>query len=932
MKRLFFLFIVLLFQCTLPYALIAKSTLKVGIYNNEPLIFIDANGQGKGFFADIIEHVADSEGWQIEYVAGTWQQCLSRLENNQIDILCTIAYSEVRDKLYDFNRENLLTNWGQLYTPVGSDIKAVTEVAGKKVAVLKGDVHYTIFNQIMDRFGIACEFIETDDYHSVLDLVSRRQVDAGVVNRFFGMKYRAKYNVDKSGVIFNPIKIHFAVPDGKNNAIMDRIDHHIALLKNNDNSIYYRSLERWFDIVSGSSAFFKWAKWILTAALGLVIFLFLGNLVLRSRVKARTKEMSIELNRRKSAEEELRNEKNFTETALDSQQDTFFLFDPDTGKAIRWNKAFTDITGYSDQEVAKMSALDAYHSSQDLQRASNAIKKVLEAGSSTIELDLICKDGRKVPTEYNASKIKDEEGKPKYVICIGRDVTERKLAEAMLKESEEKFSGIFQSSPAGMVITALTDGKVFDVNESFTRITGYGVKEAIGRTSIETGFWINPDDREKATQRLKENGFFKNLEFNFRNKAGEILLGSCSSKIISIKGEKFIITAIEDITEQKRIEAQFQQAQKMEAIGTLAGGIAHDFNNLLMGIQGRTSMMLFDANPDSENIEHLKGIEEYVKSATDLTKQLLGFARGGKYEVKPTNLNELIKKKNVMFGRMKKEITIREKFEKDLWPAKVDRGQFEQVLLNLYINAWQAMPGEGELYIQTENITLDAEYLKPFEVKPGKFVKISVTDTGIGIDKAIQQRIFDPFFTTKGVRRGVGLGLASVYGIIKNHGGFINLYSEKGEGTTFDIYLPASSEAAIEKAQMAREKIQYGSGTILLVDDEKMISDVGKKMIQKLGYDVITAGSGNEALALYEENQHKIDLVVLDMIMPDMGGGETYNRLKAMNPDIRVILSSGYSLDGKAAEILNRGCNGFIQKPFNMKQLSHKLMAALDKQ
>jgi len=547
-----------------------------------------------------------------------------------------------------------------------------------------------------------------------------------------------------------------------------------------------------------------------------------------------------------------------------------------------------------------------------------------------VEVEYYHRNGSTLWFENIVSALRDENGVISGIHGVSRDISERKRAEVELVESEQKFSKIFQSSPVGMVITSFSDGKILDVNVSFTRITGYSPKETIGRTPIEAGIWIKPGDLEKGIQKLQNNGSFSDLEFTFRNKDGAICLGSFSSEIINIKGEQCIITVIEDITEQKRFEAQLQQAQKMKAIGTLAGGIAHDFNNLLMGIQGHTSLMLAEANTGSEHIEHLKGLEDYVKNATDLTKQLLGFASGGKYEIKPTGLNNLIKKQNYMFGRMKKEITIRGKYEKDLWTVKVDKGQIEQVLLNIYINAWQAMPGGGNLYLQTENITLDADYLKLFDVKPGKYVKISVTDTGVGMDEATQQRIFDPFFTTKEMGRGVGLGLASVYGIIKNHGGFINLYSEKGEGTTFNIHLPASEEEII-KEQTIRPEIQYGSGTILLVDDEEMITDVGKQMLQKLGYDVIVARGGNEALSLYQKNQDKIDVVILDMIMPDIGGGETYNRLEEINPDIKVILSSGYSLNGKATEILERGCNGFIQKPFNMEGLSQKVSEVLDK-
>ena len=400
-----------------------------------------------------------------------------------------------------------------------------------------------------------------------------------------------------------------------------------------------------------------------------------------------------------------------------------------------------------------------------------------------------------------------------------------------------------------------------------------------------------------------------------------------------------------DVTERKiaeqeksRLEAQFQQAQKMEATGTLAGGIAHDFNNLLMAMQGNASLALLNKDSSHPDYERLKNIEKYIRDAATLTKQLLGFARGGKYEVRPTNLNTLLQKSSKMFGRTKKEITIHQKYQEDLWAAEADSGQIEQVLLNLYVNAWQAMPGAGgELYLETQNTIIDESYSNPYNVIPGKYVKISITDTGSGMDEATQKRIFDPFFTTKEMGRGTGLGLASVYGIVKSHGGFIDVFSEKGHGTIFKIHLPAIEADNIapivepdKTIKMAREK-----ETMLLVDDEDIIIEVGEELLQEMGYHVLIAKSGREAIEIVSEAHRPgpvytvPDLVILDMIMPGMSGGETYDRLKEISPGIRVLLSSGYSIDGQAAEILKRGCRGFIQKPFNIEELSQKIRKIL---
>ena len=391
-----------------------------------------------------------------------------------------------------------------------------------------------------------------------------------------------------------------------------------------------------------------------------------------------------------------------------------------------------------------------------------------------------------------------------------------------------------------------------------------------------------------------------------------------------------------DITQRKQaewdrvdLEARLNQAQRMESIGTLAGGIAHDFNNLLTGILGNASLVLMNMDERNPLLERLKNIEEYVQRGSELTKQLLGFARGGKYEVKPTHLGEFIRKSSEMFGRAKKEIRIHHKVQEGLWTVEVDRGQMEQVLLNLYVNAWQAMPGGGELYLSVENVMLGETDVRPYNVNPGKFVKVEVTDTGVGMDQATKEHIFEPFFTTKERGRGTGLGLASVYGIVKNHGGYINVESGKNCGASFMIYLPASDKE-VENEYGSYNEVQMGHGTILLLDDEEMIIDVGSKMLEGLGYRVITAKGGRQGLQIYEKDRDTIELVILDMIMPDLSGKETFEALLQMNPAVRVLLSSGYSLDRHAEEIMRKGCKGFIQKPFTMAELSKKIRGILD--
>jgi len=515
------------------------------------------------------------------------------------------------------------------------------------------------------------------------------------------------------------------------------------------------------------------------------------------------------------------------------------------------------------------------------------------------------------------------------VLFLVGNIARRRQVETALRESETKFFKLFDTSPIWMVLTTVAEGRYIEANQAFYEITGYSPEDVKGRTSIEIGLWVNQADRTRITKILEEDGRLISQPIKFRMKNGDIRDFLWSAAVFDFGEELCALSGIVDISDQKRLEEQLQQAQRLKSLGTLAGGIAHDFNNLLMGIQGRTSLMTIDTESFHPHYEHLREIEKYVIRAAELTKQLLGFARGGKYEVKPTDLNHLIAQNSTMFGRTKKEIAIHRIYQKDLWTVEVDRGQIDQVLLNIYVNAWQAMPQGGELFIQTENVTLDENFVSPHDVTAGPYVMTSVTDSGIGMDESTVKRVFDPFFSTKVKERGTGLGLASAYGIIKNHDGIITADSVKGQGATFKIYLPASDKA-VPAVPDLKPDVPVGSETILIVDDEEMILNAGRALLEKIGYRVLTASSGRKAIRVYEAQQAEIDLVVLDIVMPDVSGSDTYDRLKKINPAIKVLLSSGYSINGQASEILDRGGHGFIQKPFTIKTFSQKVREILD--
>jgi PAS domain S-box-containing protein len=393
-----------------------------------------------------------------------------------------------------------------------------------------------------------------------------------------------------------------------------------------------------------------------------------------------------------------------------------------------------------------------------------------------------------------------------------------------------------------------------------------------------------------------------------------------------------IIGVAKDITEQKSLQRQLVQAQKMESLGTLAGGIAHDFNNLLQVIVGYSDMLLFNKKPIDPDYERLNAMRHAGKNGAELAKRILAFSRRVEPITRPVNLNnEIVRVQKMLERTVPKMIRIEILLADNLMTVNADPGQMEQILLNLAVNAQYAMPDGGRLTIETANVTLDEDYSRAhLDVEPGRYVLLSVSDTGHGMDKEVLEHIFEPFYTTKGASEGTGLGLAMVFGIVKSHKGHITCYSQPGAGATFKIYLPAIVQETEQDVAVTQQMPAFGTEAILLVDDESSVRKLGEEMLRMAGYTVLTAANGREALEIYGSDPDRIGLVLLDLIMPEMGGKQCLEELLKINPRVKVVIGSGYSANGPTKGALASGAKGFVDKPYDIRQVLEVVRGVLD--
>jgi PAS domain S-box-containing protein len=871
---------------------------KVGIYNSMPMVWF-SEGRAQGLFVEVLESVAAEEGWQLSFVPGTWDQCLEQLESGAIDLLPSIAYSKQRAEKFDFTSEFLFLDWGLVYTREGSPIQTIFDLEGMTVGALKGSIYTQGFRELLDQFGIHAEILELGEYTEVFAAIKDGRCQAGINSQSYGTSIEGNYNLERTRIFFSPVKLRLAVKAGQNTALLSRLDAQLKALKQDRNSLYYQRLDFWMNPYRDS---FSLPRWVHLAALllgGAAVVLISFVVILRKTVRLKTEQLR-------------HSEQRFRRAVIDAPFP--IMIHAKDGEVITINKAWTSLTGYRHEEIP---SIDAWTAMAYPAEQANGIKQhfqtlhAAEGPTAEGEYTINTRDGRQIVWSFSSSSLGQFSDGRELVMSMAMDVTEHQAAaakiEALAKFPDENPYPVLRASREGSL-----------------RYANKAADPLLRAWQLEVGQPLPAELAELLTAAVA----------NDEVQTGEICCGErwFSFSVVPVENQDYANFYGTDITRQRKLqeerrhlEEQMLHAQKLESLGVLAGGIAHDFNNILMAVLGNVDLALMRLGPESPVIENLRQIEVAASKATDLARQMLAYSGKGKFVVESLDLNRLIDEMvHMLEVSISKKAVLRFNFNQHLPSIEADATQIRQILMNLVINASEAI-GErsGVIAISTGVMDCDRDYLRDTwldeDLPAGMYVFFEIADTGHGMDRETVRRVFDPFFTTKFTGRG--LGMAAVLGIARGHKGAIKVYSEPGKGTTFKVLLPASGKP-IELFDVAQNDPSWqGNGMVLLVDDEETVRAVGKAMLEELGFEVVLAANGREALAVFRQHREQIQLVLMDLTMPHLDGEQTFRELRRVEPDVKVIMTSGYNEQDVTQKFVGKGLSGFLQKPFRVSLL-----------
>ena len=913
------------------FAKVQNAPVRVGVYENKPQVYTDDEGAVAGIYIDLLKNIAKDEGWTLHFVHGTWEEGLARLKEGEIDIMTSIAYTKSREAVYAFSDETVFVNWGQVFVRNGG-IDGFPDLEGKRIAVIKKDIYNTGENGIRDllqKFDIPATFIEVDDYIDAFIAVEKREADAAVVNRLFGALYKDRFSLRETAMIFHPSEMHFAYPRYavRTAELKKTIDLHLKRLKADKSSAYYSIIARYMNLPSRAILFSPHSIQIIFI-IGILALALLGMvLFMRREIQNKTKLI---------AENEQR-----LDMALTGTNAGLWDWDMKTN-TLTTNIIWSHLVGYEPEELAPFTieTWERLTHPDDLKKAREALARHFHDDHIpyTMEIRMKHKRGHWVWLMDRGKVVsRDKAGRPLRMIGTHTDISERKHAEEALLESEQRYRSLFENNHAVMLLLDPDDGRIVEANPAAVRFYGYSKEELLSMTIDK----INLVSRDEIKKEMNLARYFKKSFFEFKHRlaSGEIRDVEVYSGLITYENKKLLYSIIHDVTgkkemeqEKERLETQLRRSQRLETIGTLTGGIAHDFNNILLPIIGYTDMALQKTSDDKVK-GYLSASLAGANRAKELVRQLLTFSRQAEHDKAPVDICEIVHDSvHMLKSLIPSSIETRLDLPKKCKFIMADRTQLHQVIVNLCTNAAHAMEETGgvlTISVCHELFTTDAQV--PAEgVEPGKeYLILSVTDTGTGMTEEVMEHIFEPFFTTKSMDKGTGMGLSIVHGIVTSHEGVIRVSSKPDKGSSFILYFPVvDAISPVEKENMPQAR--GGSEHLLLVDDEEIITLMLKEALTKLGYRVTSFSKSKEALAAFQRDSGRFDLLLTDLTMPDMNGLTLAERLLEMKPGLPVIIMTGYGALPEE-EFPQELSKNIIRKPFELYELTELLRTLLER-
>jgi PAS domain S-box-containing protein len=887
-------------------------------------------GQPEGFAVDAMNVLARKTGLKVRYVVfNRWHEIIQAMKEGRIDVVPNEGVIEERKDSTNFTTP-LETSYISIFVRSGTtDIKGIDDLHGRKVAVVSDNKGLFIMQEYGKAELIICSSLEK----GLLSLISGN-TDAFVypeapllsIARRSGLEDRVK----KVGKPLFEVKRAVAVGKGKPE-LFNELDKAVKAFVTSPE--YEKIYAKWY---GSPQPYWSVRRVLVVAGLAFALILIIFVAWHYFSLIHLNRDLKDSIEKHEKAKELIQASEHRLTAMFHTVNDAIMVLDPAEGRILDVNDIACERLGYRRDELLKMSPRDL-DAPEYAAKVSERIADIERRGSAIFETVWVAHDGRTIPTEISARTM-THQGIP-AILSIARDITERKLAEEALKKSEEFNRNILETVDEGFIVIDL-EYRIISANKAYLNMVNKSEEDVIGEYCYELNHGLCKPCCEAgedcAVSRTLKTGDPQTAAHTHHDKAGHPVFVETKSFPVKDDSGKIVaaIEVINNITERKKLEGQLRHAQKMEAVGALAGGIAHDFNNILNVIIGYGTMALDRLGDDNLAREQINEVLAAADRATNLTKRLLAFSRKQIVDIGPVNVNQIIFDMEKMLSRIiGEDIVLAIELTGRKTVVMADSGQIEQVLMNLVSNARDAMPKGGTLTISTGTTEIDDGYIAAHGYgEKGTYVLISVTDTGIGMDAETQKKIFEPFFTTKGIGEGTGLGLAITYGIIKQHDGYIHVYSEVGEGTTFKILLPVIEEGALKDQEFEKAApLRGGTETILVAEDDASLRKLSSIVLESFGYTVITAMDGEDAITKFMENRDKIQLVVLDMIMPMKSGKEVYEEIRRICPDVKALFASGYTMDIITKKELQDKGMDFIPKPVAPKDLLKKVREALDR-